>query len=86
MFNLLIMYFQYIQTGEPITNKNLASLVVSLLQFQEEHFGRKVNNAPLTKLPVSAYKPTFLFITMFEQVLVHLNFKVSTLVKPDFGC
>lgn len=44
---------QYIQAGEPVTNKSLASLVVSLLQFQEEHFGRQVNNPALTKLPVS---------------------------------
>ncbi|XP_067951707.1 SWI/SNF complex subunit SMARCC2-like isoform X2 [Watersipora subatra] len=46
---------KYIQAGEPVTNKSLANLVVSLLQFQEEHFGRKVNNPPLTKLPMSLF-------------------------------
>lgn len=43
---------QYIQ-AEPPTNKSLSSLVVQLLQFQEEVFGKHVSNAPLTKLPVS---------------------------------
>lgn len=47
MFRLL----QYIQ-AEPPTNKSLSSLVVQLLQFQEEVFGRHVSNPPLTKLPV----------------------------------
>lgn len=42
---------QYIQ-AEPPTNKSLSSLVVQLLQFQEEVFGRHVSNPPLTKLPV----------------------------------
>ncbi|TNN81397.1 SWI/SNF complex subunit SMARCC2 [Liparis tanakae] len=41
---------QYIQ-AEPPTNKSLSSLVVQLLQFQEEVFGRHVSNPPLTKLP-----------------------------------
>ena len=43
---------QYIQ-AEPPTNKSLSSLVVQLLQFQEEVFGKHVSNPPLTKLPVS---------------------------------
>ena len=42
---------QYIQ-AEPPTNKSLSSLVVQLLQFQEEVFGKHVSNPPLTKLPV----------------------------------
>nr|CAH56218.1 hypothetical protein [Homo sapiens] len=46
-------YKKYIQ-AEPPTNKSLSSLVVQLLQFQEEVFGKHVSNAPLTKLPVSA--------------------------------
>lgn len=44
---------KYIQ-AEPPTNKSLSSLVVQLLQFQEEVFGKHVSNAPLTKLPVSS--------------------------------
>ncbi|XP_021239516.1 SWI/SNF complex subunit SMARCC2-like, partial [Numida meleagris] len=44
-------YKKYIQ-AEPPTNKSLSSLVVQLLQFQEEVFGKHVSNAPLTKLPV----------------------------------
>lgn len=47
------LFPQYIQ-AEPPTNKSLSSLVVQLLQFQEEVFGKHVSNAPLTKLPVSA--------------------------------
>uniref|UniRef100_A0A8C3Y1N5 SWI/SNF related, matrix associated, actin dependent regulator of chromatin subfamily c member 2 n=1 Tax=Catharus ustulatus TaxID=91951 RepID=A0A8C3Y1N5_CATUS len=46
-------YKKYIQ-AEPPTNKSLSSLVVQLLQFQEEVFGKHVSNAPLTKLPVRA--------------------------------
>uniref|UniRef100_A0A8C7Z2Y4 SWI/SNF related BAF chromatin remodeling complex subunit C2 n=1 Tax=Oryzias sinensis TaxID=183150 RepID=A0A8C7Z2Y4_9TELE len=42
-------YKKYIQ-AEPPTNKSLSSLVVQLLQFQEEVFGRHVSNPPLTKL------------------------------------
>lgn len=49
------LFPQYIQ-AEPPTNKSLSSLVVQLLQFQEEVFGKHVSNAPLTKLPVSAKK------------------------------
>lgn len=52
-FSLLFPVPQYIQ-AEPPTNKSLSSLVVQLLQFQEEVFGKHVSNAPLTKLPVSA--------------------------------
>ena len=43
---------QYIQ-AEPPTNKSLAALVVQLLQFQEEAFGKLVSKAALTKLPVT---------------------------------
>jgi len=44
--------FQYIQ-AEPPTNKSLASLVVQLLQFQEDAFGKSISKPALTKLPVS---------------------------------
>uniref|UniRef100_A0A8C3TB54 SWI/SNF related, matrix associated, actin dependent regulator of chromatin subfamily c member 2 n=1 Tax=Chelydra serpentina TaxID=8475 RepID=A0A8C3TB54_CHESE len=44
----------YIQ-AEPPTNKSLSSLVVQLLQFQEEVFGKHVSNAPLTKLPIKCF-------------------------------
>uniref|UniRef100_A0A673CZJ5 SWI/SNF related, matrix associated, actin dependent regulator of chromatin, subfamily c, member 2 n=1 Tax=Sphaeramia orbicularis TaxID=375764 RepID=A0A673CZJ5_9TELE len=47
-------YKKYIQ-AEPPTNKSLSSLVVQLLQFQEEVFGRHVSNPPLTKLPVCLF-------------------------------
>jgi len=45
-------FFQYIQ-AEPPTNKSLSSLVIQLLQFQEDAFGKSVSKAALTKLPVS---------------------------------
>uniref|UniRef100_A0A8B9LWJ7 SWI/SNF related, matrix associated, actin dependent regulator of chromatin, subfamily c, member 2 n=1 Tax=Astyanax mexicanus TaxID=7994 RepID=A0A8B9LWJ7_ASTMX len=47
-------YKKYIQ-AEPPTNKSLSSLVVQLLQFQEEVFGRHVSNPPLTKLPMKSF-------------------------------
>ncbi|XP_046881672.1 SWI/SNF complex subunit SMARCC2 isoform X2 [Hypomesus transpacificus] len=47
-------YKKYIQ-AEPPTNKSLSSLVVQLLQFQEEVFGKHVSNPPLTKLPMKSF-------------------------------
>lgn len=44
--------FQYVQADAP-TNKTLAGLVVQLLQFQEDAFGKHVTNPAFTKLPVS---------------------------------
>ena len=46
-----MLLLQYIQ-AEPPTNKSLAALVVQLLQFQEEAFGKLVSKPALTKLPV----------------------------------
>jgi len=48
---LQFLSLQYIQ-AEPPTNKSLAALVVQLLQFQEEAFGKLISKAALTKLPV----------------------------------
>lgn len=51
------MRSQYVQNDSP-SSKSLAGLVVQLLQFQEDAFGRRVNNPALTKLPVStAHSP-----------------------------
>ena len=44
-------FLQYTQ-ADPPTNKGLSSLVLQLLQFQEDAFGKSVSNPPLTKLPV----------------------------------
>ncbi|KAI8778528.1 SWI SNF matrix associated actin dependent regulator of chromatin subfamily c member 2, partial [Biomphalaria glabrata] len=44
----------YVQ-ADPPTNKNLATLLVQLLQFQEESFGRQVPNPALTKLPLKNF-------------------------------
>merc|ERR1711936_1156980 len=41
--------------ADPPTNKNLASLLVQLLQFQEEAFGQHVTNPALTKLPMKCF-------------------------------
>ncbi|XP_052805807.1 SWI/SNF complex subunit SMARCC2-like [Mya arenaria] len=41
--------------ADPPTNKSLASLVLQLLQFQEEAFGKSVSNPPLTKLPMKCF-------------------------------
>lgn len=45
-------YKKYVQADAP-TNKTLAGLVVQLLQFQEDAFGKHVTNPAFTKLPVS---------------------------------
>ncbi|XP_057196285.1 SWI/SNF complex subunit SMARCC1 isoform X3 [Triplophysa rosa] len=47
-------YKKYVQTDSP-TNKSLATLVVQLLQFQEDAFGRRVSNPALTKLPAKSF-------------------------------
>ncbi|KAK3105371.1 hypothetical protein FSP39_023629 [Pinctada imbricata] len=41
--------------ADPPTNKNLSILVVQLLQFQEEAFGKQVTNPALTKLPMRCF-------------------------------
>lgn len=43
---------QHVQ-ADPPNNKNLAQLVVMLLQFMEDNFGPKAPRPPMTKLPVS---------------------------------
>ena len=48
---LLQNYDQYTQ-ADPPSNKALATLTCSLLQFQDEVFGQHSKNRPLTKLPV----------------------------------
>ncbi|RWS24321.1 SWI/SNF complex subunit SMARCC2-like protein [Leptotrombidium deliense] len=45
---------KYIQ-ADPPTNKSLASLVVQLLQFQEDAFGRNISKPPLTRLPMKCF-------------------------------
>ncbi|XP_036411448.1 SWI/SNF complex subunit SMARCC1-like isoform X1 [Megalops cyprinoides] len=47
-------YKKYVQADSP-SNKSLAGLVVQLLQFQEDAFGRRVNNPALTKLPTKCF-------------------------------
>uniref|UniRef100_A0A8C1MDY7 SWI/SNF related, matrix associated, actin dependent regulator of chromatin, subfamily c, member 1a n=1 Tax=Cyprinus carpio TaxID=7962 RepID=A0A8C1MDY7_CYPCA len=47
-------YKKYVQTDSP-TSKTLAALVVQLLQFQEDAFGRRVSNPALTKLPAKIF-------------------------------
>ena len=51
---LLQNYDQYTQ-ADPPSNKALATLACSLLQFQDEVFGHHSKNRPLTKLPVSLF-------------------------------
>lgn len=51
---LLQNYDQYTQ-ADPPSNKALATLTCSLLQFQDDVFGQHSKNRPLTKLPVSSY-------------------------------
>uniref|UniRef100_A0A8C8AIB5 SWI/SNF related, matrix associated, actin dependent regulator of chromatin subfamily c member 1 n=1 Tax=Otus sunia TaxID=257818 RepID=A0A8C8AIB5_9STRI len=46
--------FSYVQADAP-TNKTLAGLVVQLLQFQEDAFGKHVTNPAFTKLPAKCF-------------------------------
>ncbi|XP_069122462.1 SWI/SNF complex subunit SMARCC1-like [Argopecten irradians] len=41
--------------ADPPTNKSLANLVIQLLQFQEDAFGKSVSNSALTKLPMKCF-------------------------------
>lgn len=41
--------------AEPPTNKGLASLVIQLIQFQEDAFGKNVSKPPLTRLPMKCF-------------------------------
>uniref|UniRef100_A0A8C2YWU6 SWI/SNF related, matrix associated, actin dependent regulator of chromatin subfamily c member 2 n=1 Tax=Cyclopterus lumpus TaxID=8103 RepID=A0A8C2YWU6_CYCLU len=47
-------YKKSVQNDSP-SSKSLAGLVVQLLQFQEDAFGRRVNNPALTKLPAKCF-------------------------------
>uniref|UniRef100_A0A8C3K8B3 SWI/SNF related, matrix associated, actin dependent regulator of chromatin subfamily c member 1 n=1 Tax=Calidris pygmaea TaxID=425635 RepID=A0A8C3K8B3_9CHAR len=47
-------YKKYVQADAP-TNKTLAGLVVQLLQFQEDAFGKHVTNPAFTKLPAKCF-------------------------------
>uniref|UniRef100_A0A8C4NHU1 SWI/SNF related BAF chromatin remodeling complex subunit C2 n=1 Tax=Eptatretus burgeri TaxID=7764 RepID=A0A8C4NHU1_EPTBU len=47
-------YKKYIQ-ADPPTNKSLASLVIQLLQFQDDVLGKQVSNAPLTRVPMKCF-------------------------------
>uniref|UniRef100_A0A7N6BV79 SWI/SNF related, matrix associated, actin dependent regulator of chromatin, subfamily c, member 1a n=1 Tax=Anabas testudineus TaxID=64144 RepID=A0A7N6BV79_ANATE len=47
-------YKKYVQNDSP-SSKSLVGLVIQLLQFQEDAFGRRVNNPALTKLPAKCF-------------------------------
>ncbi|ROL45892.1 SWI/SNF complex subunit SMARCC1 [Anabarilius grahami] len=48
-------YKKYVQTDAP-SSKSLSGLVIQLLQFQEDTFGRRANNPSFTKLPVKCFQ------------------------------
>ncbi|XP_039534814.1 SWI/SNF complex subunit SMARCC1b isoform X2 [Pimephales promelas] len=48
-------YKKYVQTDAP-SSKSLSGLVIQLLQFQEETFGRRANNPSFTKLPAKCFQ------------------------------
>ncbi|XP_074652701.1 SWI/SNF complex subunit SMARCC2-like [Tubulanus polymorphus] len=63
---------KYVQ-ADPPNNKSLAALVVQLLQFQEDAFGKQVNRPALTKLPMKCFtdfKPggalSHIFMSVFK--------------------
>ncbi|XP_017765084.1 PREDICTED: SWI/SNF complex subunit SMARCC2 isoform X4 [Eufriesea mexicana] len=45
---------KYVQTDPP-TNKTLATLIVQLLQFQEDNLGKNVSKPPMTRLPMKCF-------------------------------
>ena len=45
---------KYVQTDPP-TNKSLATLIVQLLQFQEDNLGKNVTKPPMTRLPMKCF-------------------------------
>ncbi|XP_015182603.1 PREDICTED: SWI/SNF complex subunit SMARCC2 isoform X4 [Polistes dominula] len=45
---------KYVQT-DPLTNKSLATLVVQLLQFQEDNLGKNVTKPPMTRVPMKCF-------------------------------
>ncbi|XP_043485526.1 SWI/SNF complex subunit SMARCC2 isoform X4 [Polistes fuscatus] len=45
---------KYVQTDPP-TNKSLATLVVQLLQFQEDNLGKNVTKPPMTRVPMKCF-------------------------------
>ncbi|XP_043922002.1 SWI/SNF complex subunit SMARCC1 [Protopterus annectens] len=57
-------YKKHVQADAP-TNKSLAGLAMQLLQFQEDAFGKHVNNPALTKLPSLQAAAFFLFVGMY---------------------
>ncbi|KTF94105.1 hypothetical protein cypCar_00012013 [Cyprinus carpio] len=64
---VFIWYSKYVQTDSP-TSKTLAALVVQLLQFQEDAFGRRVSNPALTKLPNNSLtRPIVYIVSDMEQ-------------------
>lgn len=63
---------QFIQ-AEPPTAKGLVVLVLQLLQFQEDSFGKNVVKPPLTKLPVSLS----LSVSCLELPLIGVSYVVD---------
>lgn len=47
-------YKKYVQADAP-SSKSLSGLVIQLLQFQEDSFGRRANNPDFTKLPAKCF-------------------------------
>ncbi|KAL6262562.1 hypothetical protein P5V15_005354 [Pogonomyrmex californicus] len=45
---------KYVQTDPP-TNKSLATLLVQLLQFQEDNLGKNISKPPMTRLPMKCF-------------------------------
>ncbi|XP_053207965.1 SWI/SNF complex subunit SMARCC1-like [Panonychus citri] len=51
------IYCQYLQ-ADPTSAKNLVSIVLSLIQFQEDNLGRSVSKPPMTRLPMKCILDT----------------------------
>ncbi len=58
--------------------------MVQLLQFQEDAFGRRVNNPALTKLPVSTTHTYFVFLSTTHTFCALFMKVIATLLKRHF--
>ncbi|KAM6339015.1 retinoic acid receptor responder protein 2 [Podargus strigoides] len=78
--NCRVVENPYVQADAP-TNKTLAGLVVQLLQFQEDAFGKHVTNPAFTKLPLCKE----FFVSSSRKELELLDLSGSACEREEFN-
>ena len=48
------MWFQFVQSDPP-TSKTLSTLIIQMLQFQEDALGKSSQKPPMTRIPVKYF-------------------------------